>query len=126
MGRSVMVPGEAFRTVFTTVDIEDSFEFTNFLDDVRAVIQRRYPSFKNTDRWAGRETHIVLESEYACVAVCEYMGLVSINLVAKPSEAGHERTQKMCQRWEALVSKAFGGMTSLGYASKGEQFFLRA
>lgn len=122
MGRSVMVPGDAIATVYVHVEIEDPLAWDDFVDNLRDEISARYPTMKTVKRWAGRETAVILESEWGCVAVCEYCGLVSINLVPKP---GNRRAFKVRDAWHRFVSKRWGGMTSLGFASNGEQFFVR-
>jgi len=128
MGRSVSVPGDAFCTAYIHLEpCEDEYyaqeQWDDFIEDLRGLIAHRYPSFETEDRWAGRETQVILENLNAAVAVCEYCGLVSVSLVSRP----HPLAQTWCRGIEKgfldLINSSFGGLRKIGTGSNGEAYF---
>ena len=129
MGRSVMVPGDAAFTVYTHFECgSDDYgpdEWDDFVTGVVDNCQRLMPSMTDEDRWVGRESRVIAENDHGCVVICEYCGLVSISLVPKPTARGRAWVERVGPRWKKRMDKWYSGMQSLGYASNGEQFFVR-
>jgi hypothetical protein len=140
MGRSVSVPRDAAIVCYSSLDnyfetCPDSGELFGDWDyDVLEVIQEqvkeKYPSFKETYRWLGREDMTILENTYCGIGVSEYCGLLSIWLVPYVFEDNDNRhliglQKRFITVIEPWFKKTFGDLTKLGTASNGEAFFER-
>jgi hypothetical protein len=96
-------------TIFADVsDIEESYEWEDFLTNVRWVGTGRWPSFYEVDEWDGREERRILQNDLARIVVCEYCGLASINLAARTSlgEYSPDLTP-LAKRWVAQIAGNF-------------------
>lgn len=88
MSRSVSVPRHAQVVTYATFESEDDdfasddFQFT--LNDFREALKSRFPSVHSADEWLDNEDHVIAENRHAYFGVSEYMGLVSLWIVAKP------------------------------------------
>lgn len=110
----------------------DYFNFSEFIDDLRGVIQSRYPSFSDIDSWSHREDHEILENSHALVSVSEYCGLISVSLAFNENsyESGKDTlAQNWCgqvaDNFQKIVEKAFPekALRKLGSFSNGEAVF---
>lgn len=134
MSRSVSTHSNAVATVYLTPDLESTaFAWDDFLDDLRdSVLSRHWPSFRECDRWEGRENHIIAENDLAEISVSEYGGLVAICLA--PSGRSNFYTA-FNRGWAGRIAPSFVrklnqayahcALQSQGHASNGEQFFTR-
>lgn len=131
MGRSVCVPCEAVEVVYIDHQASEDFEWQDFVEDVRAVVRERYPSFEDEDRWADREERIILENGHAKIVLCEYCGLASVSLV--PRHQGDNLwgdEAALAEAWCHRVARGFRehlhsryperALTRLGTFSNGE------
>lgn len=88
MGRSVDYASNASAVVYLTFEEENDFfideAWSDFVDNIREVLQRRFKSFVHQDGWVSRERRLILDNRFAEVQIAEYCGLVSVSLV--PSE----------------------------------------
>lgn len=120
MSRSVSTPSGAEAIGYAYCEDLEDFDF--YVDYLRSVCMKRYPSLSVCNRWIGREDRAVLENRHAYVTVSEYCGLIAVCTVPKNQDskstawASNFDTDKAAQCFgELLVSQ--------GYASNGEQFF---
>lgn len=131
MGRSVAVPGNAAATVFIDVSGYDSDTWDDFIEDLQGVIQEKYPSFTQTDRWVGRETRAILHNTYALIVVSEYMGLASVSIGPAGEHGLSHLSQTWCNRvasaWRKHLHKRYAGtvLRHLGTFSNGEGVYER-
>lgn len=88
MGRSVAVPAHATETVYLDMrdDLNDEWDWDDFIDDLRAVVRERYPTFEDAKTWVGRECLAILENQHAYIVVSEYCGCVSVSLLPRAGE----------------------------------------
>lgn len=102
MGRSVSVPSEAVATAYITLDddLDPYYGWDDFVEGLRNVITEKYPSFQSVTYWVGNEDHAILENGLAQIVVAEYMGLVSVSLVAlkKPYDEPRPLAEAWCNR----------------------------
>lgn len=126
MGRSVDTVTNAAEVVFIYQDFEDSFAWQDFIEDVKTIILRRYPSFYACDKWDGREQKRILENGFARVVVCEYCGLVSVNLDSIDDNVlGKNWCRQIAKGFKNLLDKTFlvNRITPIGHASNGEKVY---
>lgn len=132
MGRSVSIHRHAITTFFTHVDFEEEWEWNNFVSEIRYILKNKFKSLYKTDRWVGREDHVILENEIAEISISEYCGLVAICLAPRddPRELGF---QPLCENWcyqisnnfHKILGEAFDGLCMIGRFSNGEAIFER-
>jgi hypothetical protein len=124
MGRSVDTVTNAVEVVFIHQDFEDSFAWEDFIEDVKAIISRRYPSFVACDKWDDREQKRILENGFARIVVCEYCGVVSINLASIDNNVlGENWCKQIAKGFKGLLDKTFFLITPLGRFSNGETVY---
>lgn len=127
MGRSVMVPTDAIVTAFIQLpDDSVHFDWEEFVENLRDVVRRRYPSFEHADRWAGRECLVIAENEHAGVAIADYCGLVSVSLAGR-NPFGRAWACRIGPGFRATIEKAYAGhaLRRVATASNGESFYQR-
>lgn len=112
MGRSVSVPSDAVATVYLACEIEDEWDWTDFIDDLQDTLIERFPSFDPCDRWVGREEKAVLENHHGKVVVAEYCGLVSVSLVPEEYSSGYSDDAQRGNLAEAWCNKVAGTFTT--------------
>jgi hypothetical protein len=127
MGRSVMTVSDAIQIVYLELD-EEYDDWDWFIEDVRTVISQKYKSFQVVDSWDGREEHRILENDLAKVVVCEYCGMVSINLV--PCEFSLFLLP-LAEHWCSQIADGFAKLfperlCKLGTMSNGVSVYERA
>ncbi len=137
MGRGVMTHSNAVETVYIdrgSDDEQDQWAWDEFVDDVRQLIQGRYPSFQACDRWEEQECRAILENGLAYVTLSEYCGCVAICLVPALyhidyMDPTYNLVDSWCRRvgnnWCELLNKAYDGMVRVGTMSNGESVFGR-
>ena len=126
MGRSVMTASNAVASVFFQSEWAEEYEWQDEIDNVRSVIQERFPTFENCDYWPDRgfyggEVHAILENGHSYVTISDYCGTVAICLVPRINE--NNLAEPWCRRiannWCELLNKAFNGMAKVGTMSNG-------
>ena len=147
MGRSVMTAIDAIHVVYfpitigsgcDEIDQDDSdfgyWEWDEFIDDLQEMITVAYPSFLRCDRWDGREEHRILENDLARIVVCEYMGLVSVSLVAAdwygsylPCLGGlaDHWCRQISSNFQKLMDANFTTLNKQGTMSNGVSVFMK-
>lgn len=130
MGRSVSTHRHSLATVYLHPEFEEGDEFArdDFISDLREnVLQPKYPSLSECDRWADREDHIILENAHVEISVSEYCGLVAVCLAPlDPDNNFHVAiAYRMAKSFTATITKMFSScaLRSLGGMSNGEQVF---
>lgn len=81
MARSVSVPYNARTVVYSAIEIEDSWEWEDLIENLVDALRARYPSLRGASGWIGREDRVILQNDLARVTVSEYCGLVAVCLV---------------------------------------------
>lgn len=110
---------------------DHSEEFKDLLTWIEERAIELWPSFTGTDRWIGRELHVIAENAHSVIAVAEYGDLVSINLGANYDRdsywADDSDIAGLGAHWRAQVESKFlaefGEYTKLGTMSNGEGVF---
>lgn len=98
MGRSVSELSNSTRVLYINYETEyenedggivyDEFAYDDLKDNCKSAIKSLFPSFKNSDRWEGNETRIILENQLVEIGISEYCGLVSIS--ARPNDYAYD------------------------------------
>lgn len=134
MGRSVSTHRHSVSTVFLhpefgTDDVYFDFDWREFVDDVKAVLQHKYPSLCECDRWQDREDHVILENSQVEISVSEYCGLVAVCLAPRdPDNAFHVAiAERMAKGFEKTLHKVFpkSALKRIGGFSNGESVYER-
>lgn len=109
MSRSVWTHSDAIETIFLTLEpgrycesceIEtsdnpcpecnadtmpdsdrDQEVWDSLVEDIRETLKAKFSSFDDADSWPERESHCILENDYAQIVISEYCGLVSLGVV---------------------------------------------
>jgi len=119
MGRSVSVPTNAISTVFLDVqemqDESGEFFWEDISEDIRNVVQERYPSFSSEDKWVDREDYCVLENGHAKVVISHYGHLMSVSLVPQTNDCDWSR-EVLAESWCNQVADTFASHVKMRYA----------
>lgn len=105
--------------------MEESYDYDDAIDNARAALKAKYPSFSDADRWIGREGRVILENKLVSIVVSEYCGLVAVSAVV---EAGYGA---LAERFGNNIdlspaANAFGAeLVCRGRFSNGEAIFDR-
>lgn len=130
MGRSVSFATDAAFVLYADGShFEDSHEFNDFVDNLRAALSRAFPSVTRCNKWLDREDRAIAENALGYFGVSEYCGLVSFWYVPK-----EDATRPLARRWaetaEAASREALAGLLPvlqrLGTFSNGEGVYRRA
>lgn len=131
MGRSVWTHSDAIETVFFEYECDDSFEWNEFIRDVRDTIRARFPSFQYADRWPERESHEILYNELAEIVISEYCGLVSLGIVPRLNDWHNETyrrnfAERFCLNSVApFLRETYGRLARITTMSNGEGVYRR-
>ena len=129
MSRSVCVPFHAVAVAYVASSFEDTWEWDDFLDDLRGLIISKYPSFEEEDSWYGREEMSILYNRHADVVVSEYCGLVSVSLVPRdPCDDLSSLAEAWCARvasnFEKLINESYStAVRKIATFSNGEALY---
>lgn len=128
MGRSVSYPSGAVVVFARADEIEDRYDFRDFV--IEPFVERLreiFPSVEADDRWLDREDHVVASNRLAYFGVSEYCGLVSYWMVARDDlrdANGYEMGDSFGEAWVARVASRFtdefGDLVKVGSFSNGE------
>lgn len=128
MGRSVSHHRYAVHKAYVDVSHMDTFDWNDYLIELRAQAAKLWPSMYECDKWDDREDHIIMQNNYALFGISEYCGLACIWL----AENGQIETGDMQARadhWLKQVEKKFhanfGELEKLGSMSNGEGVYKR-
>jgi len=105
MGRSVSYLSHASKIAYfkcPEIEYPEDFQY-QVIEIIQDSIMRVFPSIEVTDRWAGREDHIICENGHAEIAVSEYCGLCSLSIrVRQDSEHPEISEHWINQIWPRL------------------------
>lgn len=148
MGRSVSTHRHAIATQYLVPifdedehDIYDAWH--DFLDDIRNILTGEsgvdsgmminchpftgFDGYKEDDRWAGKEDHVILSGELSEISVSEYAGVVAVCLA--PLDPDNDSHRAACHRaapyFYAILQAAFGAtaLRKVGTFSNGESVY---
>ena len=107
MGRGVIPPSGAVETVYLHLELESTWDWEDFRDNVRCVLEDRYPSLSNKygDEWLDRECEVILKNDHARVTVSEYCGCIAICLV--PYTHSDQEYPELAESWCNQISLGF-------------------
>lgn len=127
MGRSVSKHRYATDTFYTTFECEDEFEWDDFMDTVKYLLQKQFPSMDECNRWMDREDHIILENSRGEISVSEYCGLIAICIAPRDpyNSLDVNWTWQASKGFRKVLSKAFDGLRKIGTFSNGESIYER-
>lgn len=124
MGRSVSYPRNATVAYVDVSYMKESWEWDDFVQDVKDRAERLWPSMYNADTWLGREDHAILQNQNAYLGISEYDGLAAIWLVVKDDEYVNPN---LAGAWFAKVQQRFldnfGMLRKLATFSNGEAMY---
>lgn len=125
MGRSVSYPSGPAVVVFDHVEVEDQWEWDDYVEDIRSEILSAYPSSYEHDGWRDREDHIIARNTYVDFGVSEYGGLVSI-WAALRDDVQHP---DLAETWLRCITpgfeRRFGSLRKVGSMSNGGGVYVR-
>ncbi|MEK7499025.1 MAG: hypothetical protein AAB649_00275 [Patescibacteria group bacterium] len=106
-----------------------SMDWDDFIDGQKYQLKKKFPSFSECDKWLGREDHAIMGNNFAYFGISEYMGLVSLWLVAKEGDYYGDEQAGLRAHWVEQVKekfvKEFSELHKLGTFSNGEAVFER-
>ena len=133
MGRSVSTPASAIAVIHLDVSEYDSDTWEDFLQDVRNVVEERFPSLTEEDGWLGREDRIVAGNTHAVVTVSEYCGVAAVALCPREIKYGSWVANPLGVAWVNQVARKFeehfakrypqSCLSPIGTASNGCTFY---
>jgi hypothetical protein len=124
MSRSVSTPNNAIVRVYLDVsDIEDSWEFDNWIDRIQEIVTSVFPEFKECSYFCNREDHVILECDAASVTVSEYNGLAAVCLTQNSDY--NAQPLVIADRFKKLIEQEHPHslLRKLGTFSNGEAIF---
>jgi hypothetical protein len=128
MGRSVGYEPDGITVYIDCTDMQDEWEWKDFLDNVRYAVCDKYTSMFEDEGWRGREGHVIARNDHAALVVYEYCGLASVNIVADSDQP------ELAKHWVAQIEAGFRKqmadyfqiMGCIGRANNGEAFYVAA
>lgn len=135
MGRSVSTPSEARVVCYRDVSEFDSFDWSDFIEDLRETCKSQWKPFADCDEWIGGEDHALVENELCYVGISEYCGLAAIWISSKceecrDSDYGPQPNANLCDSYIDKIApkfcEFFGELNKIGTGSNGEAFFEKA
>jgi hypothetical protein len=113
-------------------DYNDFFaqdEWESFIDNIKYTLKGKFKTLYNSDEWEGRECHIILENQYAIVAISDYCGLASISVSCNYEYDGWDDknltglAERYTENVGAFIVEQFGEYKKIGSFSNGEGVF---
>ena len=131
MGRGVCYPSDAEIVVYIDIShFESSWEWTDFLENIKDRLEKKYPSLCETREWLDNEQQVIMENEHAQVGVSEYMGMVALWVRVRPDVYDYnEYSGNLALNWiyqiERGFIKEFGEFYKTGSDSSGCAYYKR-
>ena len=85
MGRGVSCPSNYHHRVFFEHD-EEAEEWYFLLEDIKEFFKSFYDSLYDSDKWIGREDHVILENSHCQIGISGYCGLCCLWVVIKETD----------------------------------------
>lgn len=135
MGRSVSYLSYATQvayietpTLFDDEGLElenyDYYDWDDFVEDVFNVLQEKFPTLDEANRWDCRETRIFAENGLAEFGISEYFGLVSISVRPKDDAPNFAKSWTEKINLTGLIKSKFDKVYSKdGSLSNGEAIY---
>jgi hypothetical protein len=106
------------------------FEY-DIMDNLKAEIKAKLPSYYSVDKWDNRETRIFLENNLCVIGISEYCGLCSLSVAIKDNTWNEKFAEHHASQIRPILEKIVDDVTGtrlslIGTASNGEAFFERA
>ena len=135
MGRSVSTPSEARVVCYRDVSEFDSFNWSDFIDDIQCTVKSQWPSFSDCDEWIGDEDHALVENDLCHIGVSEYCGCAAIWISSKKEDllnTGYSDDVGRANLCDAFIGKIedkfrefFGELVKVGTGSNGVALYER-
>jgi len=115
-------------TDFAGVEDEEdtSYLWDEAVEDLKARLVERWPSFYEVEEWDNRETLVVAKNEHAIVGVSEYCGLTSISIAVRENTEYPGLAERWVDSIAAAFTKNFGSLVKMGTFSNGESVYQKA
>lgn len=139
MGRSVNYLNNAEVVLYFNTEIEDSFEWSEMVQDLIVAIKSKLPSYyASINKWDNRETRIILDNKFCNIGISEYCGLVSLSVAPKEQTeyysdnqykqnfAIHHARQIEKTLQKCLDNLGLNRLNKLGTFSNGESIYQKA
>jgi hypothetical protein len=129
MGRSVNYLNNAeYINYIDTSSIEENWEWNDFVEEITNLIQNKYKSFSECNKWQGNETKIILENNLVNVGISEYCGLTSISIAPRQFRCYEKDNTALAINWinkvsnnmSEMLQKYFDCYRKIGTFSNGE------
>lgn len=107
MGRSTNYLTNALRVnYFEWPEVDGNYEESEFvIEDIQETIKSEYPEFKNTDKWDGREVHIILEGYGLQIGLSEYCGIATLSARYNEDLADYANDDEQAAEWVKSAEK---------------------
>lgn len=133
MGRSVSYPSGSCERAFETVNFDEDDASWGAWDAYQEGIAVRgrsvAKSFRDCDKWVGRDDKAILENDFCYLGLSEYCGLVCIWLLPKDGDDYGDEQAGLREHWLQQIAgkfhKEFGTLNKVGTFSNGEAVFTR-
>lgn len=130
MGRSVSVPNGAINVCFAQVDIVESFEWDDLVEDYKCALSEAFASMvpvSGNGSWLGREDRVVGGNSFVKFGISEYCGLVSLWMVRHHGGNFANRwIEKAGPKFAGAVESVFGArLERVATFSNGESVYRR-
>lgn len=107
MGRSVSYAGGSVHRLYFSVDISESWQWDDLIDQLKDELRIAFPSLYAPDRkWLGREDRALLCNDHAYIGVSEYCGLVCVWMTPRHEHEARDSTA-LADNWIASVEARF-------------------
>ena len=110
-------------------EFQGQLDWEYWIESLKEKAKHFFPSFTDCDKWVGREDHAILENRFAYFGISEYMGLVSLWLVAKDGDDYGDEQAGLRKHWTEQVKEKFyanfGDLVKIGTFSNGESVYER-
>jgi len=124
VGRSVSYASGSLIKVYKDVsDLDDSWQWEEFLEGIYSGLVERYPSLYPCDKWLGREDKAIAQNNLVYIGVSEYCGLACLWVVPKDTCDRPELAEAWCDRIREGFERTFGEYEKLGSFSNGEAIY---
>lgn len=132
MGRSVSYASGSIVKAYLDVSwIEESFQWSDFIWDLRHQAKAQWPSLEDCSQWLGREDHAILENALCYIGLSEYCGLACLWIVPKEihnqygDNIGDALSVAWCERIAPKFHSMFGQLRRIGGFSNGTSIYER-
>lgn len=129
MGRSVSTPSNVALVAYQSHEMEEEYEWDDFIDYIKESMHDIVPSFEECDRWIDREDHAIMENNLCYAGVSEYCGIIAIWTLHKNEHYGCDEeyveqfAPAFTKRIREKFHERFGQIVKVGTFSDGTSVY---